>query len=88
MTFLKYAAIAFFVQVVFLIVIVTFFGGPYQMSPAFENFFGWFYLWPLMAVGPLGSGGHGGELFLAPVAIFIHSVIVGLIANLFRKSKQ
>jgi hypothetical protein len=87
MTFVKYAAIAFVLQLVFLIVIVTFFGGPYQISPAVESFLGWFYLWPLLIIGPLG-GGHGGELVLAPVAMFIHAVIAGLIANLFRKKRR
>lgn len=87
MTFIKYAAIAFFLQIALLIIIVVFFGGPYQMSSTVENIFGWFYLWPLVLIGPLGSGGHGGELVLAPVAIAIHSIVVGLIANLIKRPK-
>ena len=87
MTFIKYAAITFFLQLAALIVVVVCFSGPYQTSSAFDEFFGWFYLWPLFFVGSLGSGGHGGELVLAPVAMVIHAIIVGLIANLFRKAK-
>jgi len=85
---LGYGFLFFVAQIVFLILWVWLNIALHPTKLPFESLILYLYLWPLMIVSPTGTGSHGGELFFAPVAAIIYSLIFGIVVNAWRNSKS
>ena len=85
--FLLYAGLAFVAQIAFLFCLLALLlfldlGGGGILTPILF----YSYCWPLLLLPPSEGGSHGGEIFIAPVAAFLYSLIFSLILVLWRRS--
>lgn len=83
-TFLKYFALIFLLNAVFLVAYVAL-HPPGDIATDSIVFF--YYLWPLFIL-PLSGGGHGGELLFAPITILINSAIMAKTIQYFHSRRS
>ncbi len=82
---LKYFGLFFLAHVIFLVGYVVAHPGGDIFTDTIVFFY---YLWPLLLL-PIGGGSsHGGELFLAPVGIFLNSLVLAYVLNSIRRIRS